>query len=370
MRMHRPATPRSAPSLQLGTAAAELYGDLRLDSMLRKLLDHSGRLLGVVAGSISLVDATQARYTKAAEQGAACQLGQTFSLDEGITGQVASGRRPVVLRSYDQVRFGHLPEDHPARGGAVAAVPIWWLGRVIGVNVAFAGCDRSFTAREVDELELLSQLGAAGIVATGGAAPSLAQLIRAQSRASGQDHVAVLVTEAGVARTTSPDVARAAVELVGRAQLEAGRRTPAGPVRVVVLHRAAGVRLLLHDASTAVQPGPSPTGSWQDVVASSGGAISVQGVPGWGVLVRADLPHPGSSVQRSGLTPREQEVLALLAEGLTDRQVADALQLSHKTVEKHVGAVLRKTGTTSRTAAVMRALHRDWLPAPRRAEPG
>jgi hypothetical protein len=37
--------------------------------------------------------------------------------------------------------------------------------------------------------------------------------------------------------------------------------------------------------------------------------------------------------------------------------------ISPKTVEKHVGALLRKTGTTSRTAAVMRALERGWLPS-------
>jgi DNA-binding NarL/FixJ family response regulator len=47
--------------------------------------------------------------------------------------------------------------------------------------------------------------------------------------------------------------------------------------------------------------------------------------------------------------------------------VAKALAISPKTVEKHVGALLRKTGTTSRTAAVVRALGRGWLapdPAP------
>lgn len=41
--------------------------------------------------------------------------------------------------------------------------------------------------------------------------------------------------------------------------------------------------------------------------------------------------------------------------------MAEELLISPKTVEKHVGAVLRKTGTASRTAAVMCALERGWL---------
>jgi DNA-binding NarL/FixJ family response regulator len=53
--------------------------------------------------------------------------------------------------------------------------------------------------------------------------------------------------------------------------------------------------------------------------------------------------------------------LQLLAAGVSDKELAQALVISTKTVEKHVGALLRKTGSTSRTAAVMRALDRGWL---------
>jgi DNA-binding NarL/FixJ family response regulator len=54
-------------------------------------------------------------------------------------------------------------------------------------------------------------------------------------------------------------------------------------------------------------------------------------------------------------------VLRLLADGLSDREVAARLGISPKTVEKHVDAVLRKTGTVSRTAAVVHALDGGWL---------
>jgi len=122
---------------------------------------------------------------------------------------------------------------------------------------------------------------------------------------------------------------------------------------------------------------------WQELVDSAGGGVSVEHVAGWGTLVRADLPYEqpqhrpthGSTPRSTGsgsaqhpdptaspFTPREQQVAGLLADGLSDRSVAKALMISPKTVEKHVGALLRKTGTNSRTAAVMRALERGWLP--------
>lgn len=52
---------------------------------------------------------------------------------------------------------------------------------------------------------------------------------------------------------------------------------------------------------------------------------------------------------RCGITPREADVLTLVAEGCSNREIADRLVLSPRTVEKHVESLLRKTGTHSRT---------------------
>ncbi|NHB85936.1 response regulator transcription factor [Tessaracoccus sp. HDW20] len=49
------------------------------------------------------------------------------------------------------------------------------------------------------------------------------------------------------------------------------------------------------------------------------------------------------------LTAREREVLELVRQGLADKQIASRLRIATKTVEKHVGAVLRKHGVRSRT---------------------
>ena len=55
------------------------------------------------------------------------------------------------------------------------------------------------------------------------------------------------------------------------------------------------------------------------------------------------------------LTSREQEVLALVARGQTNRQIADALQISEKTVSVHVSNLLSKLGMASRTQAALYA---------------
>ena len=60
-------------------------------------------------------------------------------------------------------------------------------------------------------------------------------------------------------------------------------------------------------------------------------------------------------------TPREREVLALLAEGLRNRDIAERLFISERTVKFHVSALLGKLGARTRTEAVARARERGLL---------
>jgi len=59
-----------------------------------------------------------------------------------------------------------------------------------------------------------------------------------------------------------------------------------------------------------------------------------------------------AAAERFDLTESEQEVLALILEGKSNRQVAERLVISPSTVKFHVGHILRKLGVTSRTEAV------------------
>ena len=64
-------------------------------------------------------------------------------------------------------------------------------------------------------------------------------------------------------------------------------------------------------------------------------------------------PHPFS--------PREFEVLALAAKGLTNKEIAYRLGLSERTVQFHMNSIFNKTTTQSRTEAVALALRNGWL---------
>jgi len=66
----------------------------------------------------------------------------------------------------------------------------------------------------------------------------------------------------------------------------------------------------------------------------------------------------------SELTEREIEVLRLAAQGLSNRQIADALVLSPRTVQSHMANIFGKLQVVSRTEAVMMGLRHGWLKMP------
>lgn len=68
---------------------------------------------------------------------------------------------------------------------------------------------------------------------------------------------------------------------------------------------------------------------------------------------RLDRPDP--------LTPRETEVLRLMAGGYSNREIADALGAAEGTVKNHASSILSKLGVRDRTRAVLRALELGWI---------
>jgi signal transduction histidine kinase/DNA-binding NarL/FixJ family response regulator len=79
------------------------------------------------------------------------------------------------------------------------------------------------------------------------------------------------------------------------------------------------------------------------------------------VLIPAELLRSFTSssgtLSPDALTAREKEVRALVERGLPDKRIATELHISVKTVEKHVGAILRKTGAHNRTMLAGLAAH-------------
>lgn len=73
-------------------------------------------------------------------------------------------------------------------------------------------------------------------------------------------------------------------------------------------------------------------------------------------LLDALLPAPGAAdVPVEALTPREREVLQLLAEGLPNKTIAARLNITDHTVKFHVNAIMGKLNAQSRTDAVVKA---------------
>jgi ATP/maltotriose-dependent transcriptional regulator MalT len=76
-------------------------------------------------------------------------------------------------------------------------------------------------------------------------------------------------------------------------------------------------------------------------------------------LRRVDMLTAGTGERVGGLTGREVEVLALLATGTTNRQIAARLVISEKTVARHVSNIFNKLGVSSRAAATAHAFKHD-----------
>jgi DNA-binding CsgD family transcriptional regulator len=83
-------------------------------------------------------------------------------------------------------------------------------------------------------------------------------------------------------------------------------------------------------------------------------ALGVRGVPRG--------PRPSTQENPAGLTTRELEVLALVAEGLRNAEIAERLIVTRKTVDHHVSAILRKLDAPTRGQAAAAALRLGLLP--------
>ena len=62
-----------------------------------------------------------------------------------------------------------------------------------------------------------------------------------------------------------------------------------------------------------------------------------------------------------GLTKREMEVLKLIAEGLYNKEIADRLTISEKTVKNHVSNIFRKIDVSDRTQAAVYAIRSGYV---------
>ena len=72
-------------------------------------------------------------------------------------------------------------------------------------------------------------------------------------------------------------------------------------------------------------------------------------------------PHASMPAGLEHLTPRQVEVLRLVARGMTNNEIADALFLSRRTVHAHLRAIFHKLGVGHRSAATRYAIQHGLL---------
>jgi len=139
------------------------------------------------------------------------------------------------------------------------------------------------------------------------------------------------------------------------AHIEAGDRAAAAQTaqRALEDSRRLGARWLTEELTLLAQRARLDLGD-----AGGTGAASADGRSGESGDGAAGA-DPGAGEDPFGLTARERQVLALVAEGATNRQIGAALYMAEKTASVHVSRILSKLGVQSRTqaAAVAHRLH-------------
>jgi non-specific serine/threonine protein kinase len=112
------------------------------------------------------------------------------------------------------------------------------------------------------------------------------------------------------------------------------------------------LRMMQADYERALRTGRTALGSERfDAAFMAGRASTLEDAFQVATTIALDGPMPAQPPAPFGLTPRELEVLKLLVDGRTDREIADALFISYRTVTTHVSHILDKFGVDTRTAA-------------------
>jgi DNA-binding NarL/FixJ family response regulator len=176
-------------------------------------------------------------------------------------------------------------------------------------------------------------------------------------------------TALAMLETLQPDVAILDIRLPRRDGLALAReiRRRGWPIRILLLS-AYDDEALIREAMVVGMEGYLLKSEGLEAIAAAVQSVA-RGLTAFSpeILARArGLPERGGE----GLTEREREILELVAEGLTNRAIAQRLGLSPRTVEYHLGQIFQRLGVSSRAAAVKEAMRRGWLQGMRHPSEG
>jgi DNA-binding NarL/FixJ family response regulator len=167
----------------------------------------------------------------------------------------------------------------------------------------------------------------------------------------------VVVAMAGDADDGAPETpVEALTRLLGDTRTSLVLLGDGGPEWAADALRAGAAALLPRDAAPeALVAAVSATAAGLVVLERQAASALVSAASTAGRATRADATHG------QDLTPRETEVLRMLAEGLANKQIAARLGISDHTVKFHVAAIFMKLGAGTRTEAVMLGARRGMI---------
>ena len=195
-------------------------------------------------------------------------------------------------------------------------------------------------------------------------APTAALRLGLSARLGGAD---ITVVGAGPALEDAPaEVDVVVVSESGRLLVSADALAETGARAVVAVtddDRALRMLRALPLRGWAIVGRDAPAADLRAATVAAARGFTILPAPVAARLLPARDPGPAAPDEGPGdaLTPREREVLELLAHGLSNRRIADALAISEHTAKFHVAAVCAKLGAASRTEAVSRGVRRGLI---------
>lgn len=125
-------------------------------------------------------------------------------------------------------------------------------------------------------------------------------------------------------------------------------------MRVIVI----GTARERQDLRTAIESSPPDiVGEFESLAEARRSGLPADAI----VAAPRTVPDSDDEPAPEGMTPREIEVLELVAEGLPNKVIADRLGISDQTVKFHVASISGKLGAANRTDAVRRAVRRGLI---------
>ncbi len=356
----------AAVRLSLGAAGHSPLEDRTLEDALRAELGWAQRARGadvrlVVAGAPVPLDRALAEHVLSVAQEAVSNIVRHSGASTIRLGLVYNSAALALLVQDDGQGFVLDTDDQRAGlglrrmveltssvGGSatVESVPGWGTSvRAWFPYQRTAGTDQERIDVLVVAAHPLMRAGISRLLAWSG--PALAVVGEATGAA---DALTATTSVRPAVVVVGPDLGQA--ELIG--QVITMRSDGGGPGVAVVAMCVAGdhhavAEALLAGAHCCVETTADGPTLARAVVAASRGESLVSDSGVWAGRLTSD-PNP------AGLTARELEVYALIRQGLSDKMIATRLGIAVKTVEKHVGAVLRKTGSRGRAELIARGL--------------